>query len=288
MASLRDIRKRVRSVKNTQQITKAMKMVAASKLRRAHDRVVSAGPYARALEGMMQDLATRTEPGSLLHPLLEVRPIETVEIVLLTSDRGLAGGFNSNVCRRAWKLALSCQGKQVIFTTIGKKGADFLRQRARSTRRDVSSLWTSLNYGTADALAKELSQRYLDGEVDAVYLVHNAFASVISQVPTTTTLLPIEAKAKADVEVTGDYLYEPSAQGVLEALVPKAITVKLFRALAESFAAEHAARMTSMESATKNAGDMIDRLTLFYNRTRQAQITRELVEIVSGAQALEG
>lgn len=290
MASLRDIRKRIRSVKNTRQITKAMKMVSAAKLRRAQDGVIAARPYAQTLDAVMSTLISRSEPGSLNHPLLSRREVKKVELVVVTSDRGLAGGFNANINRRALKWVAEQQGVEVTVSTIGRKGNDFLRGRGVSIRKDNPGTFQRLNYATADALAKELSKRFLDGEVDAVFLLYNEFVSAIAQVPTLNQLLPFEAKAsdsKGGASLV-DYKYEPNPQAVLEQLVPKAVSVKVYRALLESFAAEHAARMTAMENATRNAGDMIGSLTLFYNRSRQAQITKELVEIVSGAEALKG
>lgn len=290
MASLRDIRKRIRSVKNTRQITKAMKMVSAAKLRRAQENVVAARPYAQTLDAVMSTLISRSEPGSLSHPLLTRREIKKVELVVVTSDRGLAGGFNANINRKALKYIADEKGLEVVVSTVGRKGHDFLRGRGATIRKDNPGTFQKLNYATAESIAKELSKRFLDGEVDAVFLVFNEFVSAIAQVPTMAQLLPFEAKTgsvKAG-EASVDYKYEPNPQAVLEKLVPQAVAVKVYRALLESFAAEHAARMTAMENATRNAGDMIGSLTLFYNRSRQAQITKELVEIVSGAEALKG
>ncbi|MFT3710633.1 MAG: ATP synthase F1 subunit gamma [Archangium sp.] len=290
MASLRDIRKRIRSVKNTRQITKAMKMVSAAKLRRAQDNVVAARPYAQTLDAVMSTLISRSEPGSLSHPLLTRREVKKVEILVVTSDRGLAGGFNANINRKALKYIADATGLEVVVSTVGRKGHDFLRGRGATIRKDNPGTFQKLNYATAETIAKELSKRFLDGEVDAVYLMFNEFVSAIAQVPTMAQLLPFEAKAGAVKagEASVDYKYEPNPQAVLEKLVPQAVAVKIYRALLESFAAEHAARMTAMENATRNAGDMIGSLTLFYNRSRQAQITKELVEIVSGAEALKG
>ncbi|MFZ5440085.1 MAG: ATP synthase F1 subunit gamma [Myxococcota bacterium] len=290
MASLRDIRKRIRSVKNTRQITKAMKMVSAAKLRRAQDNVIASRPYAQTLDAVMSALIGRSEPGSLSHPLLTRREVKKVELVVMTSDRGLAGGFNANINRKALKYLADNKGLEISISTIGRKGNDFLRGRGVTIRKDHPGTFQRLNYATADALAKDLSKRFLDGEVDAVFLLYNEFVSAIAQVPTMAQLLPFEAKHAE--QKTGasqvDYKYEPNPQAVLEKLVPQAISVKVYRAMLESFAAEHAARMTAMENATRNAGDMIGSLTLFYNRSRQAQITKELVEIVSGAEALKG
>ena len=292
MASLRDIRKRIRSVKNTRQITKAMKMVSAAKLRRAQEAAIAARPYAKTLDTVMSTLIGRAEPGSVSHPLLTRREVKKIEVLVVTSDRGLAGGFNANINRRALKFVAEQQkaGNEVFVTTVGRKGHDFLRGRGTTIRKDNPGILQKLSYATAEGIAKELSKRFLDGEVDAVHIMFNEFVSAIAQVPTTAQLLPFEA-AKVEGESKGaatDYKYEPNPQEVLSELVPKAVAVKIYRALLESFAAEHAARMTAMENATRNAGDMIGSLTLFYNRSRQAQITKELVEIVSGAEALKG
>lgn len=293
MASLRDIRKRIKSVKNTRQITKAMKMVSAAKLRRAQENVVASRPFAQTLDAVMSTLMGRAEPGSLSHPLLTRRDVvKKVDLLVITSDRGLAGGFNANINRRAlkWVADQQAQGIEVHVTTVGRKGNEFLRGRGVTIRKDNPGLLQKLGFASADLIARELSHRFLTGETDAVYMMFNEFVSAIAQVPTTSQLLPFEAKvgeAKSG-EAQVDYKYEPNPQAVLEALVPQAVSVKIYRALLESFAAEHAARMTAMENATRNAGDMIGSLTLFYNRSRQAQITKELVEIVSGAEALKG
>ncbi|HEY1087858.1 MAG TPA: ATP synthase F1 subunit gamma [Archangium sp.] len=292
MASLRDIRKRIKSVKNTRQITKAMKMVSAAKLRRAQENAIAARPYAKTLDAVMGTLIGRSEPGSLSHPLLSRREVKKLELLVITSDRGLAGGFNANINRRALKFVADQEkaGVQVFVTTVGRKGNDFLRGRGVTIRKDNPGLLQKLSYAAAEGIAKELSQRFLDGEVDAVHIMYNEFVSAIAQVPTTAQVLPFEASAAEGKsgESQVDFVYEPSPQAVLEKLVPQAVNVKIYRALLESFAAEHAARMTAMENATRNAGDMIGSLTLYYNRSRQAQITKELVEIVSGAEALKG
>ncbi|HEY0881816.1 MAG TPA: ATP synthase F1 subunit gamma, partial [Archangium sp.] len=249
MASLRDIRKRIKSVKNTRQITKAMKMVSAAKLRRAQENAIAARPYAKTLDAVMGTLIGRSEPGSLSHPLLSRRDVKKVELLVITSDRGLAGGFNANINRRALKFVADQEkaGVQVFVTTVGRKGNDFLRGRGVTIRKDNPGLLQKLSYAAAEGIAKELSQRFLDGEVDAVHIMYNEFVSAIAQVPTTAQVLPFEAHgtdAKAG-ESQVDYVYEPSPQAVLEKLVPQAVNVKVYRALLESFAAEHAARMTA-------------------------------------------
>ena len=302
MASLRDIRKRIRSVKNTRQITKAMKMVAAAKLRKAQDAITAARPFAQSLDQIISDLVVRSQGEELAHPLLASRPIRKVEVVLLTSDRGLAGGFNSNVIRRASRFLYENNGLQVEFSTVGRKGNDFFRQRGQTMRKDFGHLSQKPDYAQASAVAEEMSARFLRGDVDAVYLIYNEFLSAINQKVTQAQLLPLQtlsvsAPTAAQVGQTPpqaaptpdlvDFKYEPGRQEVLDRLVPQAVAIKLYRALLESVASEHGARMSAMENATSNATDMIASLSLTYNRTRQAVITNELMEIVSGAEALK-
>jgi F-type H+-transporting ATPase subunit gamma len=291
MASLRDIRKRIRSVKSTQQITKAMKMVAAAKLRRAQDAIVAARPYARALDQMIADLVARSE--GLSHPLLTSRPVRRVEILALTSDRGLAGGFNSNVIRRVSRFAYERDRSiSLRVTTVGRKGLEAFRRRNLEVRKDHAGLYSRLNYETARALAGELSTEFLEDRVDQVLLAYNEFVSAITQRVVLTPLLPFERPALGDPGPAGlrsliDFEYESSKEAVLDKLLPQAVAIRVYRALLESVASEHGARMSAMENATHNAEDAISRLTLTYNRTRQAAITKELMEIVSGAEALK-
>lgn len=293
MASLRDIRKRIKSVKNTRQITKAMKMVAAAKLRRAQDAITAARPYATTLDALIGDLAERSGDQGLAHPLLTSREIRNVEVVVLTSDRGLAGGFNSNVIRRASRFLFENASKyaRIELSTIGRKGYDFFKKQGHvSLRKDYAGLYNRVSYRAAADIAQELSGRFLRGEVDAVYLVYNEFLSAISQKVSLTQLLPLQAvgeKPREGASSLVDFEYEPGRQAVLDQLVPQALAIKIYRALLESVASEHGARMSAMENATSNATDMIGKLTLVYNRTRQAVITKELMEIVSGAEALK-
>jgi F-type H+-transporting ATPase subunit gamma len=295
MASLRDIRKRIRSVKNTRQITKAMKMVSAAKLRKAQDAILAARPYATMLDQIIADLSARSGDENLSHPLLAARPVKKVELVLLTSDRGLAGGFNSNVIRRANRFLYENTALESIrLATVGRKGNDYFRNRGQTIRKDFGGLYQRLNYRAAADVAGELVASYLNGEVDAVHIVYNEFVSAIAQKITVTQLLPLqtlgaEGKAPPVEGATAlvDFKYEPDRQAVLDRLVPQAVNIKLYRALLESVASEHGARMSAMENATSNASDMIGSLTLTYNRTRQAVITKELMEIVSGAEALK-
>jgi F-type H+-transporting ATPase subunit gamma len=291
MASLRDIRKRIRSVKSTQQITKAMKMVSAAKLRRAQDAIVAARPYARALDQMIADLVSRSE--GLSHPLLTSRPIRRVEILALTSDRGLAGGFNSNVIRRVARFAYERDRSTTLrISTVGRKGLDGFRRRQLEIRKDHPGLYARLSYQTAREVAEELTAEFLEDRVDQVLLVYNEFISAITQRVVLTPLLPFERPAVPEAESKGprsliDFEYEPSKEAVLDRLLPQAVAIRVYRALLESVASEHGARMSAMENATNNAEDAISRLTLTYNRTRQAAITKELMEIVSGAEALK-
>jgi F-type H+-transporting ATPase subunit gamma len=292
MASLRDIRKRIRSVKSTQQITKAMKMVSAAKLRRAQDAIIAARPYARALEQMIADLVARSE--GLSHPLLVTRPARRVEILAITSDRGLAGGFNANVIRRVTRFIYENERTATIrLTTVGRKGVEAFRRRHLDIRKDHAGLYAKMSYQTARSLSEELTREFLEDRVDQVLVVYNEFVSAISQRVVLAPLLPFERPAGESVDPLKeareqiDFEYEPSKQAVLDRLVPQAVATRVYRALLESVASEHGARMSAMENATNNASDAIDRLTLTYNRTRQAVITKELMEIVSGAEALK-
>jgi F-type H+-transporting ATPase subunit gamma len=292
MASLRDIRKRIRSVKSTQKITKAMKMVSAAKLRRAQNAIVAARPYARALDQMIADLVSRSE--GLSHPLLTSRPVRRVEILAITSDRGLAGGFNANVIRRVARYAYERdRSTSLRLTNVGRKGLDAFRRRHLEVRKDHPGFFNRLSHETARGLAEELTAEFLEDRVDQVLLVYNEFVSAITQRVVLTPLLPFERPASPEGQSpTGlrsliDFEYEPSKQAVLDKLVPQAVAIRVYRAFLESVASEHGARMSAMESATNNAEDAISRLTLTYNRTRQAAITKELMEIVSGAEALK-
>ncbi|MHB1844657.1 MAG: ATP synthase F1 subunit gamma [Deltaproteobacteria bacterium] len=297
MPSLRDIRKRIGSVKNTRQITKAMKMVAAAKLRRAQEAIVQARPYAQHMDGVLSSLASRTLGSSVEdapHPLLAVRPPRQVELVLITSDRGLCGGFNANVLRRAQRFIAEGKGldgqpyERIEVSTLGRKGRAFARRQKLAVRKDYVGIFEELEYDKAWGIAQELSAHYVEAKLDAVFLLYNEFRSAISQQVSLVQLLPIVADAPPSGGAKPiDYLYEPSRQGLLDALLPQHLAMQLWRAMLESQASEHGARMSAMDSATKNASEMISSLTLQYNRARQASITKELVEIVSGAEALK-
>jgi F-type H+-transporting ATPase subunit gamma len=288
--SLRDIRNRIGSVKSTRQITKAMKMVAAAKLRRAQDAVLKTRPYAMLLDQALARVAQRAAADETApHPLLEQRTARNAEVVVITSDRGLAGGFNSNIARRAQRFlteSADCYAK-VQLATIGRKGRDFFRARKLEVRKDFSGVHADLRYEKAEAIAEEYIQRFLAGEVDAVFLAYNEFKTAITQKPVVVPLLPIEQPATEEPMAVIDFKYEPSREALLRDLLPRHVAMQVWRALLESAASEHGARMSAMESATKNAEEMISMLTLQYNRARQAAVTKELMEIVSGAEALK-
>jgi len=296
VASLRIIRTRIRSVRNTQKITKAMKMVAAAKLRRAQDAVLRARPYAQLIDEMLASLArARADADLPPHPLMAVRPPRRVELVLMTSDRGLCGGFNSNIIRRGQRFLVEegARFERIQFSTVGRRGRDFARKRGIETRKDYIGFFGRLRYAQAREVATDLIQAYETDELDAVYLLYNEFKSAIVQQISLVQLLPLQPRAQASRApgekgfITPEHLFEPSRPEVLQALIPRFLAMQVWRALLESEASEHGARMTAMDSATKNASDMIGRLTLDYNRARQAAITKELMEIVSGAEALK-
>jgi F-type H+-transporting ATPase subunit gamma len=289
--SLRDIRNRIGSVKSTRQITKAMKMVAAAKLRRAQDAILKTRPYAQLLDRTLSRVAARAAAdGAIANPLLAPREQKRAEVVVITSDRGLAGGFNSNISRRVQRFLTeeAERFEKITLATIGRKGRDFFRARRVEIRKDFTGIHAGLDYAKADAIAREYTERYLAGEVDTVYLAFNEFKSAISQKPVLFQLLPIDTGSAEDASAAAsiDFKYEPSRDALLAELLPRHISMQVWRALLESAASEHGARMSAMESATKNAEEMIAALTLQYNRARQAYVTKELSEIVSGAEAL--
>jgi len=322
MPSLLDIKRRIRSVKNTQQITKAMKMVSAAKLRRSQDRILGTRPYALELakvtaklaqaaraqaldadveETVLEDESEAPEGGapfdgddSGIHPLLRERPEEKVLLVVVTGDRGLAGSFNANVLRRARQAIAGWPNVELLL--LGRKGAEYFGRRATPVHAAHRELFSNVSYQAAHELAEDVAAAYAEGKYDAVHVIYNQFKSVMQQELTVERLLPIPVgdtaeggPAEGPSEAAGaDYLFEPSPQAILADVLPRYVTFQVYRVLLESQAAEHAARMTAMDSATRNAGDMIEKLTLNYNRARQAAITKELIEVVSGANALEG
>jgi F-type H+-transporting ATPase subunit gamma len=283
MASLKAIRKRISSVRNTQQITKAMKMVAAAKLRRAQEAVVASRAYAEKLGEVVAGLAS--ESSLREHPLVRERGGQgRVMLLVLTSDRGLCGGFNTNLLRQAEKF-LAQPERTTVLGTIGRKAYDYYKRRSVEIVEHVTTGGTAPIELARDVVARAVA-RFTNEEVDAIYILFSRFRSAISQVPTIERLLPIEAPAATDNP--REYLFEPDRNAVIEDLLPRYVEVKVFQAVLESIASEQGARMTAMESASKNASDMIERLTLEMNRARQATITKELMEIVGGAEALKG
>ena len=292
MATLSDIKRRITSIQSTQKITSAMKMVSAAKLRRAQDAIESARPYAARMRATLQEVGS-AEAGSS-HPLFEEREsVSTIELVAITSDRGLAGAFNSQIVKEAERLVArwKAEGTEIRFTLVGKKASEYYRRHRPDQISDDRPVGPKANYLEAQQIAQRLISDFENGEVDRVVLLHNEFVSAITQTPKIVPLLPFVAE-KAEVEVEEDadaapYEIEPSSEKLLASLVPKAVEVEVFRALLENQAGEHAARMSAMENATKNTEELIERLTLEYNRARQAAITSELVEIITGAQALE-
>jgi F-type H+-transporting ATPase subunit gamma len=283
MPALIDIRRRIRSVKSTQQITKAMKMVSAAKLRRAQEAMFAARPYARKMMEVLNSMASRATPDA--HPLLQERGHAKVLLVVITADKGLCGAFNANIIRTATRFLADRPGGDVGLALVGRKGRDFFRRRAFTVRSERVGVFQALRYQTARELAGELMDAFTSGEADQVFLVYNEFKSVIQQRLVVDRLLPIERHALRPQEPGLDYLYEPEPAGIFATILPKHVEVQVWRALLESQAAEHGARMTSMDAATNNASEMIDRLTLHMNKVRQAAITREIIEVVSGAGA---
>jgi F-type H+-transporting ATPase subunit gamma len=287
MPSLKAIRRRIASVKSTQQITKAMKMVAAAKLRRSQTAIVEARPYARKLLEVLSELAARAG-GEEVHPLLARREERRVLMGVLTSDRGLCGAFNTNICRRAERFFQEKKGAgiEVSFAVVGRKGKDYLTRRQYPVRRYHAGVFGDLRYQRAEEIGAAIVEEYAASDLDAVYLVYNEFKSVVSQRVAVEKLLPIEPMKEIDNPV--DFIYEPGKPELLSFVLPKYVAAQIWRALLESVASEHGARMSAMEAATTNAAEMIEKLTLSYNRARQAAITKELMEIVGGAEALKG
>jgi F-type H+-transporting ATPase subunit gamma len=290
MASLKDIKKRISTVKNTQQITKAMKMVSAAKLRRAQDAVTAARPYADKMLDVLSSLALREDADS--HPLLAERGKGKALVLLITGDRGLCGGFNTNIAKTAERFIHANKDGFESYEILiaGRKGSDYLKRRAGMVITKVHEHLSGagpVTYPIGALLGQEVIELYRSGEYDGVFLAFNAFQSAMTQVQTVTQLLPIVPKAATEGVYAAEYLYEPNAREVLDQILPKHIEVQIFRSLLESAASEHGARMTAMDSASKNASEMIGKLTLQYNRARQASITKELMEIISGAESIK-
>ena len=291
MANLLDIRRRIKSVKNTQQITKAMKMVSAAKLKRAQNRVINARPFADKMNQVLGQLAAQTSE-DFHHPLLDQRGDERYLVVLVTADKGLCGAFNTNLIKAAQVFVKANPGKQIEWVTVGRKGRDFYRRRDASIVNEYIGLTGKGRVDFEEALdvAKDVINRFTeDKTIDKVFLIFAEFKSVLTQRIVTEQLLPISKTAETtenDAAQTQDYIYEQEPAEIFSRLLPSLVETQIFRALLESIASEQGARMTAMEAASKNAGELISTLTLNMNRVRQAAITREIIEIVSGASAL--
>ena len=285
MPSLQDIKRRITSVQKTQQITRAMRMVAGAKLRRAQQAIESARPYAERMRGILEEVASAQ--GGAEHPLLEAREsVRAVELIVVTSDRGLCGGFNSNVIKHAQGVISAREGCGFTISTAGRKANEFFRKRYPDGMGGDYPQEGWVTYGQAVEIARRVSARFRAGEVDEVILVYGEFVSAMTQTPRDARLLPFSAENEGAAAERAAYEIEPDAEKLLSVLVPKAVETEVYRALLENQAGEHAARMAAMESATRNTEELIDALTLQFNRARQASITKELVEIVSGAEAL--
>ena len=291
MASLQSLRRKIASVKNTQKITKAMKMVAAAKFKRAQDRILAARPYALQMREVIGSLSQRVNRES--HPLLQRRAGNTIVLGVVTSDRGLCGAFNANILRRAVEFLeeQSQQGKQVSVSLIGRKSIDFFRRRDWPIHKERPGVFDRLSFEHALDMGQNIVTEYQEGVFDIGYVVYNQFKSVMQQEVTVEKWLPIEPLDESSEEdnqqAGGGYLYEPDEKELLETLLPKYFEIQTYRILLESAAAEQAARMTAMDGATRNAGELIKKLTLFYNKTRQTAITKELMDIVGGAEAVQ-
>jgi F-type H+-transporting ATPase subunit gamma len=287
-ASLRDTRKRIASVRSTQQITNAMKMVAAAKLRRAQESILATRPYATKMLEVLSSLAARTSAEA--HPLLARRKTRWVEVVIFTSDRGLCGAFNMNLILRAERFMEEEKAKteEIALSFVGRKGRDYFRKRKVVMRREYVNFFGKVDYLLASRIGQDLVQAYSEERVDGIYLLYSEFRSAIQQRVILEKILPVTPSSpRAIGPVAVEYLYEPSESEILDKILPMYVEVQVYKALLESLASEYGARMTAMENATNNAAEMIEKLTLVYNKARQAAITKELIEIVSGAEALK-
>lgn len=292
MATLRDIRKKIKAIQSTKKITKAMKMVAAAKLRKVQDRMLNFRPYALSMQTVLSDLARVAERE--IHPILAVRPRKTVEVLVMTSDRGLCGAFNTNILRSATQYidSLKREGFELSFSAVGRKSRDYFRRRSLTTRKSWVGLSGRITYTNAQEIATDIIENYTNETIDEVVLIYNEFKSLATQRLSVVKLLPIvaletEGAAAEHAQLPGDFLYEPSAESLFERLLPKYIEIQIYRALLESSAAEEAARMSAMENASKNCDDLITKTTLLANKLRQAGITKDLMDIVGGVEALK-
>ena len=292
MPSLQSLRRKIAAFKNTQKITKAMKMVAAAKLKRSQDRILAARPYAHKMRGVLSNLSRRVNRSA--HPLLQKREVNKIEVLVITSDRGLCGGFNGNIARKSAEFVRQCeaQGLTVGLSIVGRKGRDYFRRRSWPIRQEWTGVFDKLSFEHAIDIGGDLTDNFVKGTFDELHVVYNEFKSAIQQRVIVEKLFPVDAAtefsaAPAEGVASGAYLYEPDEAALLSALVPKHFQVQAYRILLESAAAEHGARMAAMDGATRNAGQLIKKVTLYYNKTRQTAITKELMDIVGGAEALK-
>jgi len=285
MPNVRDIRRRIRSAKNIQQITRAMKFVSAARLRRAQDRVIAARPYARQMVAVLNSLATRVPEEA--HPLLARRGDEKIELVVITADRGLCAAYNTNIIRRTLEFLNEHSEKKVELNILGKRARDFFRRRPYPVRHEAINVLQKPSFADAAAIAKDLIEGFCSGEKDQVWIVYNEFKSVVQQRVVIEPLLPISRLEHVDDASRLEYLYDVPPDQILANLLPRHVEAQIFRALLEASASEHGARMSAMEAATNNAAEMIEGLTLYANKVRQAGITKELIEVVSGAVSTE-
>jgi len=293
MATLRDIQKRIKAVENTKKITKAMKMVAASKLRKVQSRMMDLRPYADKMHDVLISLAKGADRES--HPLLSLRPRKTVEVVVVTSDRGLCGAFNTNILKAAQGAIdnYKKEGFEISISTVGKKARDYFKRRDVAVRHSWTDISGSVRFSSAEEIANDIKENYMNETIDEVNVVYNAFKSMVAQTVTTAKLLPLsppeeEGEEEASAESAADFIYEPSMEAIFDRLIPRNVDIQIYRALLESSAAEEAARMSAMENATQSCTEMVETLTLQYNKARQASITGELMDIVGGVEALKG
>ena len=285
MAKTQDLKRRIRSISNTQQLTKAMKMVSAAKLRRAQDRILNARPYAEQTLSILRSLASRASEES--HPLLQSRVGKKALMIVVAGDKGLCGAFNSNIIRAAEDhLRVNVGDEPIQISAVGKKSSEYFKRRGYDINNSWVDLFRDIQFSHAEEIASQASELFLNGEVDRVYLAYNQFKSAIQANPIVQPLLPIQRIEAQEGDTAEDYIYEPSAESLLKSLLPHYVRHQIFQALLESCAAEHAARMTAMGNASSNASELIDSLTLTMNRVRQASITTDIIEVVSGAEAL--
>ena len=286
MQSIIDIKRRIKSVSNIQQLTRAMKMVSVARLRRAQQRLLRARPYSRKMWEVLNSLASRAEP--VLHPLLAEREEKRIGLMIVTADKGLCGSFNTNIFRRATEFLDEGRGEETLLYLVGRKGRDYFRRRGYSIKGELVDIFRDISYGYATTLGREITGSYIKGELDSVYMLYNEFKSALQLGVVVEKLLPIQRQEFEGPVSPIDYIYEPSAKVIFDQLLPLHINIQIYRVLLESAASEQAARMTAMDNATNNAMEMINHLILLKNKLRQASITKELIEVVTAADALTG